>query len=110
MGVDVGKEAKRAGRERPRDARKRDQDLARVPPHKKLRTYTLTVEWREEQVLRRTQSFTSKDARDQARIRWEREIREKKWLSWAGWKDERTFRVKEGPTFSEQQSAPQEKP
>lgn len=104
MGIDVGKDAKRMGQEHPKHARKRDQDPARVPPHKKPRTYTLTIEWREEQVLRRTQKFISKDARDQAKLRVLREMKAKKWMTWAGWSDERTFRVKEGPTFTEAQS------
>lgn len=90
-----------------RELRKVDQVPVRVPPHKKPRNYVLTVEWREEQVLRCAQSFTSKDAMKQARIRLERDIKEKKSLWW--WRharEERIFNIKEGPTFTERMDEP----
>lgn len=103
--IDSGKLAKTSGALRPRDGRKVDQDPMRLPPHKKPRAYTLTVEWTETQTIQQTAKFISKDARDQARIRFARELGSKRYLSSSWWyqnsKEKRSFHVKTGPTFTE---------
>jgi len=78
-----------------------DQDPLRVPPHKKPRKYRLEIEWTEVQTIRYTQEFTSKDAREQAKIRMAREIAAKRSPTWTGWIYERLFRVRNGPVFNE---------
>lgn len=77
MGVDVGKDAKRKGSTRPRDARKVDQVPMKVAPHKKERKYTLTVEWTDTRTFRRTRTFTTRAALEESQRRIERHFREK---------------------------------
>lgn len=58
------------------ELRQKDQDPAKVAPHKKPKTWTLTVEWSTATTWRRSKSFTSKAARDEAHRRIERHFRE----------------------------------
>ncbi len=59
-----------------KDLRKRVPEPERIPPHKKPKVWTLTVEWTDTTVWRRHRQFTSRAARDEARVRIERHFRE----------------------------------
>lgn len=73
------------------------------PPHKKPRAYVLRIEWTETQTLVRERRFHTKDARDQEKIRIQRELQKKSYINWWRWggRDERKFHVKEGPVFTD---------
>ena len=59
------------------ELRKIDQDPMRLPPHKKPKVWTLTVEWEETTTWTRTKAFTSRAARDEAKARIQREFAER---------------------------------
>jgi len=80
--VDVGKEAKRFGATRPRDARKVVPEPPKVPPHKKPRAYVLRIRQWSAQEWTHTKRFPSKTAREQARVAILRSEREKKYWTW----------------------------
>jgi len=117
VGIDVGKDAKRAGKEHPRNAKQRDQEPVRVPPHRKNRKYKLVIEWTDTTTWRREKEFTTKAARDEARRRIEREFREiaekekakkpSKYRSWLNrspftdFDDLEVTRLKSGPEYQE---------
>src|SRR6266404_5794561 len=58
------------------ELRKVDQIPLRVPPHKKPKVWTLTVQWTETTTRQMTKQFTSRAARDESRARVERHFRE----------------------------------
>jgi hypothetical protein len=116
--VDCGKLAKVNGALRARDARKVDQDPARLPPHKKPKVWKLTVEWTETRTMRREREFTSRAARDESRVRIERHLREEaakqaerekqhsyrlRWFNgpFAEYTDKEVTRLTAGPVFVE---------
>ena len=76
MGIDVGKSAKHIGATHPRNVRKVDQDPARMPPHKKPRTYVLKVISRTVSEYEETHKYPSRAARDQAKAAIIKEDRE----------------------------------
>lgn len=89
MGTDVGKSAKYLGKLHPRDAKKLDRVPPRptpgVPPHKIPRSYVLKVIETTQTVSKRTYRYESKQARDQARKRMEKEAAygAKQWGNWS---------------------------
>lgn len=102
------------------ERRKVDQDPARVPPHKKPRNYKLTVTWTTTRTWSRERVFTSKAARDEARVRIERHFAEvaareaqRKAVKWnyfhddpfAEFDDVCLSRIKEGPYYAEEYEA-----
>lgn len=82
MGLDVGKEAKRNGSVRPRDARKVVPEPPKIAPHKKPRTYVLRIRQWSASEWTYTKRFPSKAARDQARAAIVKAEREKKYWDW----------------------------
>jgi hypothetical protein len=62
---------------RPQELRQIDQDPMRLPPHKKPKVWTLTVEWEETTAWTRTREFTSRAARDEAKSRIQRAFAER---------------------------------
>ena len=97
--VDVGKSAKQSGALKPREARKLEKAM-RVPPHKKPRTYVLTVEWTETYNYRETKKYTTRAARNEARVRKKKELEAQgqRYIRWYGPSHEYHF---DGPTFIE---------
>jgi hypothetical protein len=84
------------------EIRKTDQDPARVPPHKKPRTYVLTIEWVQTRRVRKVYKAASKAGREQMRKQIERDIKAKRGLNFYSWyRDDVVTDVKEGPTFTE---------
>lgn len=97
------------------ERRKTDErNKLHLSPHKKPHVWTLTVEWTETNVLRRTKSFTSRAARDESRRRIERHFKEaeaKKPDKYSRWwssgspffeyGDERVSTLKDGPQYVE---------
>ena len=67
-------------------------DIERLPPHRKPKVWRLALEWTETTTYRRERVFTSRAARDEARVRIERHFREqaqkaaqpKKYRRWWG--------------------------
>lgn len=87
-----------------RELRQKDQDPARVPPHKKPRTYVLTVEWTQQRTVRKVVKAPSKAAREQMRKKIEADLAARKghglyFYGWLG--DEVLNEIKAGPTFTE---------
>lgn len=74
MGLDVGKSAKRMGKDHPRDARKIDQNPVHVAPHKKPRQYRLTLMLETVKTSTLTKEFISKAAMQEFRGRVQREL------------------------------------
>jgi hypothetical protein len=64
------------------ELRKDDQDPLRVPPHKKVREYRLTVRYTTKTVRTYTQCFPSKAGRDAFRKKVERDLRNKNISLW----------------------------
>lgn len=78
MSIDVGKDAKRKGSVHPKHMRKVDQEPVRVPPHKKPRTYRLTVKIERHSVTTYTKEFINKTEMQAFRVRAERVIENQK--------------------------------
>lgn len=99
------------------ELRKVDQVPLRVPPHKKPKVWTLTVRWTETTTREATKQFTSRAARDEARVRLERHFREeaerqksaKRYRYWPGWTNSPLYQfdeverkaIKTGPEYIE---------
>lgn len=102
---------------RVQELRKVDQDPIRVPPHKKPKVWRLTVEWEETTRWTRTKAFTSRAARDEAKVRIQREFAERekreaakkpepyyfwnKKAAFAGFDDVERGRFKTRPVYTE---------
>lgn len=67
-----------------RDRRKVDKDPAKVPPHKKPRTYVLQRTVTTVTVRKTVDKYVSKSARDQARKDYEKKTQERasRWANW----------------------------
>jgi hypothetical protein len=103
MGIDVGKSAKHMGSVHPRNARRADQDPARLPPHKKPRTYVLRVISRTVTEYDETHKYPSRAARDQAKAAILKEDREnEKRRTWR--QDWRGHRSKTERVFEESET------
>lgn len=59
-----------------REAKQREPDPLKLPPHKKPKVWRLTVQWTETVTRQMTHAFPSKAARDESRARVERHFRE----------------------------------
>jgi hypothetical protein len=73
---DLFHKRKLAGEPHKDKRRKPAPDTEHLPPHKKPKVWTLTLEWTETVTYRRTKSFASRAARDESRARIERHFRE----------------------------------
>lgn len=66
-----------------REIRQTDQDPAKIPPHKKPRTYVLKRTITEVNVRTTVERFVSRAARDQARKDWEKKkVQRQHWWNW----------------------------
>lgn len=74
--TDMHSKRKYAGEPHKDIKRAKAPDVERLPPHKKPKTWALTIEWTEVTTRKRFKRFTSKAARDEARVRCERYFRE----------------------------------
>lgn len=111
------KTAKRAKEMKVRDKKKLTPDRAHVPPHKKERQWRLTAEWEIRTTHRYDQTFTTKAARDDARIRLERAFRDARaeasrrgygyawwnlmWGRFSNFRTNETHRIETDPVFAE---------
>lgn len=87
MGYETGKSAKKMGKVHPRNGRKFEKPVAKAPagvsPHKVPRRYAMIVTTRTERVQTETHRFETKQARDQAKLRIEKENRvQQPWGNW----------------------------
>lgn len=101
--VDTGKFGKEMKALKPRDARKLDKEL-RVPPHKKVRTYVLAIEWTETTVRREEHRFHTKQAREDAEKRLRRELARdnRSYDHYSNWRGSRVkYQNKVGPILAE---------
>jgi hypothetical protein len=92
-------------------------DPMRLPPHKKPKTWGLTLEWTETITRQMSRQFTSRAARDEARTRIERYFRERAeaqktkrprrfWPSWynsplSNFEEAEGIEIQGGPTYTE---------